>query len=156
MTEDIWTQPNIVLWSQILLDSYEKLLQKPLMARNGTLQQQARALFYAPFVVVSHGTESDPILNYGNLISLDLWEMSWGDLIRTPSRLTAEPMNRQEREQMLDRVGKQGFIDNYCGIRISKTGRRFAIASATVWNLTNAQGIACGQAATFSQWTFLP
>ena len=95
----------------------------------------AKKIFQAPFVVVSHGTEADPILNYGNAAALALWEMSWEELTRTPSRLTAEAPNREERARLLDVVTKRGFIDDYSGVRISKSGRRFRISRATVWNL---------------------
>jgi hypothetical protein len=155
MSEEVWKQPEIIQWSQILLNSYEKLLQQPLIARVGDTLEQSKALFLAPFVVVSHGTETDPILNYGNQIALELWETSWEDLLATPSRLTAEPVNRQERKRMLDLARKQGFIANYCGIRITKGRRRFSIEGAIIWNLMNCQEQACGQAATFSQWSFL-
>jgi len=48
-----------------------------------------------------------------------------------------------------------GFIDDYAGIRISKSGRRFKISRATVWNLISEDGQPCGQAAMFTQWKFL-
>jgi hypothetical protein len=35
----------------------------------------AQFLFEAPFVVVSHGIEANPILNYGNKKALTLWEL---------------------------------------------------------------------------------
>ncbi len=115
----------------------------------------AEQIFHAPFVLVSHGTEPDPVLNYGNQAALDLWEMSWAELTRTPSRLTAEAPNREERARLLAAVTARGFIDDYSGIRISKTGRRFRIAQATVWNLLSESGLPCGQAAMFSHWEFL-
>ena len=116
----------------------------------------AERLFEAPFVLVSHGTESDPVLNYGNRTALNLWEMTWEELTRTPSRYTAEAPNRAERAQLLDQVTKHGFIDNYSGVRISKNGRRFRIHQATVWNLITHEGKPCGQAAMFREWEFLP
>src|SRR5580698_6553024 len=94
----------------------------------------AERIFNAPFVVVSHGTQADPILNYGNRAALALWEMSWEEFTRTPSRLTAEAPNREERARLLEAVTRQGFIDNYAGVRISKSGRRFEISRAIVWN----------------------
>ena len=109
----------------------------------------------APFVLVSHGTEADPILNYGNLAALNLWEMTWAELTRTPSRLTAEAPNREERARLLARVTRDGFIDNYSGVRISKTGRRFRIDQAIVWNLVTEAGQPAGQAARFERWEFL-
>jgi hypothetical protein len=115
----------------------------------------AQKVFEAQFVLVSHGTESDPILNYGNAAALMLWEMSWEELTRTPSRLTAEAPNREERARLLAAVTQHGFIDDYSGVRISKTGRRFRIAQATVWNLVAEDGQPCGQAAMFARWEFL-
>ncbi|HSH95926.1 MAG TPA: MEKHLA domain-containing protein [Roseimicrobium sp.] len=115
----------------------------------------AKALFEAPFVVASHGTETDPVLNYGNRAALTVWEMAWEEFTQTPSRYTAEPPNREERAALLARVTQFGFIDNYAGIRISKTGRRFRIRQAVVWNLITVEGIPCGQAATFSEWEYL-
>ena len=94
-------------------------------------------------------------MNYGNRAALALWEMSWDEFTRTPSRLTAEAPNREERARLLAAVTARGFIDDYSGVRISKTGRRFKISQATVWNLVAADGTPCGQAAMFAQWEFL-
>jgi hypothetical protein len=104
---------------------------------------------------VSHGTEADPVLNYGNAVALALWEMSWEELTRTPSRLTAEAPNREERERLLEVVTRRGFIDDYSGVRITKSGKRFRISRATVWNLLTEKNEPCGQAAMFSEWKFL-
>ena len=62
-------------------------------------------------------------------------------------------MHRDERRRLLDEVGRHGFIENYSGIRISKTGRRFRINHATVFNLLDPAGQYVGQAATFEDWT---
>ena len=118
--------------------------------------QLAERIFHAPFVLVSHGIESDPVLNYGNEAALTLWEMTWAEFTQTPSRLSAEVPNREERGRLLATVTAQGFIDNYTGIRISKTGRRFRITQATVWNLLDERQHYRGQAAMFAHWEFLP
>jgi len=115
----------------------------------------AQKVFTAPFVLVSHGTETDPVLDYGNRAALALWEISWEELTRTPSRLTAEAPNREERARLLAEVARHGFIDDYSGVRISKTGRRFRISRATVWNLLTADGRPGGQAAMFDRWEYL-
>lgn len=151
----VWQQPEIVEWSQWLLDSYHQCTGRELMERVGGAEAQAQALFTAPFVVVSHGTQDDPILNYGSQLALTLWEMSWDQLVRMPSRLTAEPVNRAERESMLERARIQGYIGDYRGVRISSSGRRFLIEQAIVWNVVDQAGHRQGQAATFSCWTFL-
>ena len=138
---------------QLLLDSFARLLGRELISRQGSAEAQAERLFQAPFVVVSHGTEADPILNYGNAAALALWEMDHATLTRTPSRLTAEPVHRDERARLLERTRRDGYVDDYAGIRISRTGRRFRIEQAIVWNLVDAAGIHRGQAATFDRWT---
>ena len=150
-----WESPEVQSWCQLLLDSYQRLKGRDLVDRTGTLVDQARALFRVPFVVASHGTEPDPVLNYGNQVALDLWEMRWEQFTQTSSRLTAEPENREERARMLEQAAAHGFIDDYRGIRISGTGRRFLVEQATVWNIVDGEGQKRGQAATFSKWTYL-
>ena len=137
---------------QLLLDSFARLLGRELISRQGSAEVQAERLFQAPFIVVSHGTEADPILNYGNAAALALWEMDLATLTRTPSRLTAEPVHRDERARLLERTRRDGYVDDYAGIRISSTGRRFRIEQAIVWNLVDAAGMHHGQAATFDRW----
>jgi hypothetical protein len=112
-------------------------------------------LFELPWVVVSHGTEADPVLNFGTRKALELWECSWEQLVSMPSRLTAEPVHRDERARLLARVAEHGFIDDYVGIRISRTGKRFRIANATVWNVVDDEGRPAGQAAAFAEWAAL-
>jgi hypothetical protein len=148
--------PLSVAHAQLLLDSFARLLGRELVSREGSATEQAERLFRAPFVVVSHGTEADPVLNYGNAAALALWEMPWDELTRTPSRLTAEPVHRDERSRLLARTRAHGFVDDYSGIRISKSGRRFRIEQAIVWNLTDGAGGHRGQAATFDSWTDIP
>jgi len=47
-------------------------------------------------------------------------------------------------------VAEQGFIKDYSGIRISKTGRRFRIIRVTVWKLITKQREPNGRGAMFS------
>jgi len=115
----------------------------------------AAALFHAPFVVLSHNAAPDPLLTYGNLTALKLFALTWEELRQMPSRLTAEAPDRAERARLLAAVAAQGFIDDYSGVRISRTGQRFRIEHATVWNLTDDRGQHCGQAATFREWRSL-
>lgn len=155
MTQPVWTDPAVVTWTQRLLDSYCHWIGRDLIERVGEPGFQAHALFESPFVVASHGIEDDPILNYGNQTALDLWELTWEQLRRMPSRLTAEPVNRAEREWMLEQVRTKGYIDTYSGVRISSSGRRFLVDNAIVWNVIDRQGGRLGQAAMFAHWTKL-
>lgn len=118
-------------------------------------EEQARELFNAPFAVLSHDTATDPILNYANRISLQLFELSWEELTVMPSRLTAEAPARAERTRLLSEVSSRGYIDDYRGVRVAKNGRRFLIERATVWNLLDESGAPYGQAATFNEWHYL-
>ena len=151
----IWDNEETVAHIQCLARSLLHWTGRELMPGISDPRQLAQSVFEAPFVLVSHGTQPDPILNYGNQSALDLWEVTWDELIQMPSRLTAEAPNREERARLLDQVTRHGFIDNYSGIRISKTGRRFQITEATVWDLITGDGKPCGQAAMFSEWVYL-
>ena len=153
--EEIWEKPWVQDWTQYVLDSYIRLVKQKLIIREGTLQEQAERLFNSTFVVASHGLQDDPILNYGNQAALDLWEMDWEQFTQTPSRLTAEPVNRDERARMLEQAQTYGYISDYRGIRISRSGKRFLVERATVWNIHKSDGTPLGQAATFSDWIFL-
>ncbi|MBO7747710.1 MEKHLA domain-containing protein [Paenibacillus sp. MWE-103] len=140
--------------ARIVLDSYRKLLGKPLLETEGS-GSAAEQLFEAPIAVLSHGTEADPVLNYGNRTALGLWEMDWASFTSMPSRLTAEPLVREERQRFMEAVAAKGYIDDYSGVRISGTGRRFRIEQAVVWNLYDESGAYYGQAAAFAGYTRL-
>ena len=62
--------------SRLLLDCHERLLGHQLMARTGDELADATALYGAPFAALSHGTQSDPILNFANRTALTLWQMT--------------------------------------------------------------------------------
>ena len=137
-----------------VLRSFHELTGKHLVQPCGDPVEMARLAFEAPFCVLSHDGGEDPILSYGNRCALELFEMDWEQLVRTPSRFTAEAPNREERQRLLETVTEKGFIDDYSGIRISAKGRRFLIRQATVWNVSDVSGEKIGQAATFSVWEF--
>ena len=152
---DLWLDASVIAQTQVIAHGLKHWTGRDLVPGDFSPANFAEQVFHAPFVLVSHGTEADPVLNYGNAAALALWEMPWAELTRTPSRLTAEAPNREERARLLAAVTANGFIDDYSGVRISKNGRRFRIAQATVWNLLAETGRPCGQAAMFSRWEFL-
>ncbi|MBM7568256.1 MEKHLA domain-containing protein [Paenibacillus sacheonensis] len=136
----------------ILLDSYRRLLGKPLMETNAD-KPAAEQLFEAPIAVLSHGTQLAPVLNYGNRTALGLWEMDWNAFTSMESRHTAEPLIQAERQRFLEAVAAKGYIDDYSGIRIAASGRKFRIEEAVVWNLVDEAGDYYGQAAAFAKYT---
>jgi hypothetical protein len=130
-----------------LADSFARLTGRALVE-----PPTAEAFWTAPRAIVAHGLQPDPLFFYGNRLALELFEMAAADFVRLPSRRSAEPALREERERLLERVTRDGFIDDYAGVRISATGRRFRIEQAVVWTVTDAQGASIGQAATFDRW----
>ena len=96
-----WRQTEWIAHTQRLLDSYRRWVGRELLDRSGAPIEQARRLYEAPFIVLSHGIEADPVLNFGNRAALDLWEMDLETFLSTPSRTTAEPVHRDERATLL-------------------------------------------------------
>lgn len=115
----------------------------------------SKALYHAPFPVLSHNTAEDPVLTYGNLAAQKLWEMDWDALTALPSRLTAEPAERGQRDAMFAEMRAKGFIENYAGIRVSASGKRFEIRNAIIWPLLAEDCTKLGEAATFKDYEFL-
>jgi hypothetical protein len=128
---------------------------RDLLDRAVTDEEAAATIFHAPFVLLSHNAEPDPTFTYANLSALDLFELSWEELIVMPSRLTAEAPNREERARLLAKVEAEGYIDDYSGVRVSRSGRRFRILRAIVWNLIDEMDRYQGQAAMFHSWQFV-
>ncbi|MCX6975146.1 MAG: MEKHLA domain-containing protein [Verrucomicrobia bacterium] len=154
----IWSKRRefLVEHGALLLRTYRERTGRHLIEPSDDVELDAQRLFEAPFVVLSGGAEAEQILNYVNMTALGLWEMDWETLTQTPSRETAEPVHQAQRAEFLRQVKASGFVDDYSGIRISRTGRRFRIKKATVWNVTDDDGLYLGQAATFSAWEFEP
>lgn len=144
---------SLIEHCQDLLNSFKALTGNNLIDRTPSIEIQSNNLFNANFVIVSHDTQSDPIFNYGNQTALDLWEFDWEHFLKLPSRLSAEPMAQIDRDRLLLEAKNNGYIQNYGGVRISRTGKRFWIENATIWTVTDRQGNDRGQAATFSKWS---
>lgn len=134
----------------LIAASHARLTGRVLVAQDGDV---AAALWSLPAVVLAHGTEPDPLFFYANRAALDLFGLTAAEAIALPSRYSAERAERAERLRLLERVSRDGFIDDYAGVRVAKDGSRFRIARATVWNLIDAAGERHGQAATFADWT---
>lgn len=107
----------------------------------------------APFVVVAHNTDEDPRFVYANRTAQRLFEYPWDEFTTLPSRLSAEAPERSERQRLLDAVAANGFVANYRGLRVRKSGTRFWMQDGLVWQLVDDQGELRGQAARFSIWT---
>lgn len=133
----------------LIVASFRKVTGKELVDH----QFDGRWLYEnAPFALLAHDRSEDPRFFYANKTAQACFGYSWQEFNGMPSRLSAEAPNREERQRLLDSVSTKGFIDNYRGLRIAKSGRRFWIENAIVWQLVRANGELAGQAAMFHSW----
>ena len=105
------------------------------------------------FALLTHDTHA--VLTYGNRFALDLWEMDWETLTRTPSRETAPHEDRAARAEIMAAVERDGFTRAYTGRRVSRTGKLFLIERATVFTLLDEKGAGFGTGAFFKSVTRL-
>jgi PAS domain-containing protein len=142
---------------KLLAESYSRLLGKSLVPDGLTLAQGARWLYdEAPFGILAHNTAPDPVFVYGNRRAQALFGYDWNEITSLHSRLSAEAPERRERQAFLDQVERDGFVTGYRGIRVTRSGARFWIENATVWQLVDGDGIYRGQAAMIPETTPLP
>jgi hypothetical protein len=154
----IKTQPDsnfLETHSQLLIESFYRHTGRNLLLDVSSAELESQRLTSSAFAIISHGTQVPPIFNYANKIALSLFEMNWSEFTSLPSSESAEPVNQTERDRLLSDVKKQGYIDNYQGIRITASGKRFKTGDAIVWNLIDATDSYCGQAAVLYRWTYL-
>jgi hypothetical protein len=143
---DLSTNPSFF---KLLTDSYSRLVGTKLVPPGKNADWLYRD---APFAVLAHGTEQDPKFIYANRAAQSCFEYSWDEFMALPSRLSAEAPEQAERQQLLDRVARHGFLAGYRGVRVAKSGRRFIIEDGVVWELIDREGERHGQAATFLSW----
>jgi hypothetical protein len=144
--------------NQLLIESFYRQTGRQLLPKggdSGNYSSVHQQLLNSPFAVVSHDTQVQPIFNYANNAALSLFEMQWSEFTSLPSSKSAEKISQTERDHLLNNVNKRGYIDNYQGVRITASGKRFKIEDAVVWNLIDAADNYCGQAAILYRLTYL-
>jgi hypothetical protein len=150
----VWSSKVMVEHAHHLCQSFRNVCGKDLVDPSllEDPAEAARQLFSLPTtVVLSHGLQDGPegpILNYGNEAALSQFGATWEQLTTLPSTYTAEAGNREARARLLERVLQDGYVDDYCGVRIALDQRRFRIEQAYVWNVM-VDGVRLGQAACF-------
>lgn len=142
---------SVISQCALILDNYRYWKGEELLIRESP-EKDAQKLYEAPFVVLSHGNEADPLFNYANLKAQELWEMNWEAFIGMPSRRSAEPPAEKDRKKFLEEAARKGYIDGYEGVRISRTGKRFYIKNVLLLNLLGPDKLFLGQAAIFDEW----
>src|SRR5262245_23364276 len=119
------SRPDDPEFFALLTSSFYRLVGKKLTDRD-----PAWLYAEAPFVVLAHDTQPDPIFIYANRAAQDCFGYGAEEFLTLPSRLSAEAMLQEKRQAVLDAVARDGFIAGYSGIRIAKSGRRFSIRDA--------------------------
>jgi PAS domain S-box-containing protein len=141
-------------FADLLTSSYQRLVGRALLPGTVAARDASRWLYeQASFALLAHDTSPDPVFVYANRTAQRRFEYSWEEFMGMPSRLSAEAPNRGERQALLNDVLRQGFVDDYRGLRITKSGRRFWVEAATVWNLIDADRNLHGQAALVQRWS---
>jgi hypothetical protein len=153
-----WLESESIDIAALILRSHRRAYARPLLAESDaciSARQAAQELFAAATVVLAHDGASDPRLIYANRAALMLWRRRWQEMVGMPSRLTAEPAERQARAAVLTLAQRREAIQGYGGIRIDSHGRPFRIERASLWTIRDGAGHACGQAAAFASWWWL-
>ncbi|MCP9860100.1 MULTISPECIES: MEKHLA domain-containing protein [unclassified Cyanobium] len=153
-----WLSEAAIATAGRLLAGHRLTFGRPLLAgvhAGASPVQAAQELFVAATVVLAHNGAADPRLIYANRAALQLWRRPWSAMVGLPSRLTAEPTERQSRALALEQARRRQALTGYAGVRIDSSGRRFRIEKARLWTLRDGNGQPCGQAAAFATWWWL-
>jgi|SRR5580698_4328837 hypothetical protein len=147
--------PRAEWFGDLLVGSYLQVVGEPLLPAAHPAGAELAAWLYddAPFGLLAHDLQEDPRFVYANVTAQRCFEYSWDEFIGMPSRLSAEAPGRAARQEFMDTVRRQGYVSNYRGLRIARSGRRFQIERATVWNLLGHDGTCHGQAAVLRGWS---
>jgi len=157
--------PNLLAYLDLLKKSYQKFYgenldddlyeSRSVIASHSSIKNLISDWSCAR-EVLKRENHANPVFVFANRRAQELWEMDWQEFINLESRFSAEPDERQAREHLLNEVQSRGFIDNYSGVRVSKTGKRFLIKSARVWQVLDKDGVgALGQAVCFEDYEFV-
>ena len=150
-----WLSPQLLGLTALLLESHQRLFQRPLVRSTG-IRLAAQELFVLDQVVLCHDGSEDPRFLYANRAALQLFSRNWEQMVGMPSRLSASANQRLSRREQLEFARRQDKLENYSGVRVNSQGRRFQIRGARIWSLIDQERHYSGQAACFSQWWWEP
>ncbi|KAG2482451.1 hypothetical protein HYH03_018621 [Edaphochlamys debaryana] len=153
-TEDQYASPEARMLCFYLMDSYHRLTKKYLL-EGVNLERLPSALYRAPFALLAHNKfqagVTDPNYIYANRAALNLFEVSWDEMLSTPSRKSAaaDPEAQLDRNGLLEEAATKGVVTGFEAWRVSKSGKRFKIKDVTLFNIMDRSGTKMGQAAVF-------
>ena len=123
--EPPWLNPQGQAWTARILEGHRRAYGVPLLAgpAERPLRLQAQELFATASVVLAHDGGDDPRLTFANAAALRLWQRPWASMVGMPSRLTAEPAERQARAA----GGRRGAPSSPQGLELPWSSRGAAI-----------------------------
>lgn len=144
-------------WVQWCSDSLQRftgasLFQKLNLPEGDTQQLHANTRY----LVLSHGTEEDPIYCYFNRAALDAFERDPQEISSLPSRYSAPPEGRTPRTALLEDTLQNQYQQLPPLIRVTKTGQLFRVPDVVLWNIYNDQGDLVGQTACADRTKIVP
>lgn len=141
--------PNDLEFFELLVGSFRRVVGRDLLEKN-----RGPEWLYgdAPFAVVAHNSEAEPLFVYANATAQRRFGYSWSEFTRLKAKLATGQVKSCEQAQLLDAIDRKGFVTNYRGLQVMKSGGRFRTEDATVWQLKDRHGVSQGQAAMFSKW----
>ena len=102
----------------LLVSSYRRAVGRdPAFLERGAPRSADWLYAQASHPVLAHNTDPDPRFIYANRAAQTAFEYDWDEITGLPSRLSAEPVDREERQRLLDRVVRHGFATGYSGVR---------------------------------------
>lgn len=110
------------------------------------------------FGILSHGLQEDPIYNYGNRASLELFEQTLEVLCQTPSRYSTVPSLMDDRGRLIEQIEQVGHGTIPNAVRTSAKGKLFVMQTIWVWSVyafdsehDNGRGRRIGLAALYDR-----
>ncbi|HEX4221535.1 MAG TPA: MEKHLA domain-containing protein, partial [Pseudonocardiaceae bacterium] len=87
-------------FAALLLDNHHKLVGTRLEPDGLAPVEAARWLYHeAPFGLLAHDATTDPVFVYANESAQHAFGYDWAEFTTLPSRLSAGPQDRAEREE---------------------------------------------------------
>ncbi len=158
MNNSPWLNSETVRLAHDIASSYNRAFKKQLVSsksfsnRSSTFSQE---LFIMNAPVLAHDISNDPLFIYANSAALNLWKLSWSEMIGMPSRLSAPADQVEDRLLHIKKAFTEDFLQLNGTVRVDRLGRKFFIKNVRIWTIFNNQGSVSGQAATFSSWWFI-
>ena len=155
MSNVAWQNKKSLRVIDLLLKSYKNSYGKHLILPSNnfsTQENHAFELYNLQNPVMAHNNAQEPCLSYANSAALELWKMSWSEMIGMPSSITTPKNEQSERSKALSQATKNHAIENYQGIRVNSQGELFMINNVRIWTMLDEEGHIFGQAATFNSW----